>query len=417
MAASEEDRIIVVGAGIVGVSCAVFLQRAGLRVSVLDPRGPGGGASYGNAGVIAVSECVPVGTPGTLMRVPSMLLSRRSPLRIRWRYLPRLAPWLWRFVRSSSPGRVEAAAIALINLLKRAQAAHRFLIQAAGAEALVSDVGWLKVYGTDLGFKKEAASMALMQKLGVKCEHLRQDEIRQLEPALAPIFKHAIYHPECSQIADPKAYVEKLARMFVAAGGEIRDETVIDIDFAGSRARGVITNAGRRAACGIVVAAGAWSRHLAGRLGCRVPLDTERGYHLMLPPPREGSLQRPILLADLSVVLAPMLGGVRLTSSVEFAGLEAPADFRPIRRLLPEISRAVPGIGMSPTSEWLGFRPSMPDSLPVIGRPPGHRNCYLAFGHGHLGLTLGPITGQLIAGLVSEREPDLDLSPFRPDRF
>jgi D-amino-acid dehydrogenase len=407
----------VIGAGIVGVSCGIHLQSRGHHVTLLDPRGLGNGASYGNAAIIANSACLPVATPGTLRRVPSMLLSRDGPLHIRPAYLPTLLPWLVRFVAASRPARVAQISQALWALLRPAVEEHRHVAALAGIGARIRPTGWLKVYESVRAFERAKPDYEAMRQLGVPCDELGPDEIRAREPALAPIFARAVFHPKCHHVGDPHAYTAALGEHLLRGGGLLRKETATGFSFRDGSVAGVTTANGTVAADVVVVACGAWSKTLAGQLGEHVPLDTERGYHAMFSVPDAPRLNSPVHWTDRSVVLSPMPNGLRMTSSVEFGGLHAPADYGHLNRLAADVRRALPSASAEVTSRWLGFRPSMPDSLPVIGATRRHGNCFLAFGHGHLGLTLGPVTGRLVADLVDGRHPGIDVVPYAPERF
>jgi D-amino-acid dehydrogenase len=408
--------IAVIGAGIVGVSAALYLQRDGHAVTLIDRVGPAAGASYGNAGGVVSTDCMPLGMPGVLARVPAMLMDPTGPLVLRWRYLPRIAPWLVRLVLASRPSRVEQIADARRALNAGVETAWRSLAAQAGMADLVRPVGWLEVYETDRGFASTAAERDLMARRGVPFEVLNADELRQLEPSLAPIFKYGLFMADCLFVANPGRAVEGLAADFVARGGRLVTAEVTGFDLAGRPYR-VLTESGPATDAEVIVlTAGAWSRGLARQLGARVPLDTERGYHLMLPPVEPG-LGRPTIHGERSFSLCPMEHGTRLTSQVEFAGLDAPPDYRRVRGLLGAAKRMLPGLEAEERSAWLGFRPSLPDSLPAIGPVPGRPGVYLGFGHGHLGLTQGPVTGRILADLIAGRDPGIDMTPYRPDRW
>ncbi|HJU15067.1 MAG TPA: FAD-dependent oxidoreductase [Stellaceae bacterium] len=407
--------VIVVGAGIVGLCCARFLQRDGHRVTVIDPREPGDGASFGNAGIIATCEVWPLATPGVLSRIPLMLLDPDGPVTVRWRYLPRIAPWLARFVAAARPRRVEAIAAALAALCAGAVPAYDALLRPTGASDLMRRPGWLKVYATARGFAETAAERALLSRHGVRCEILTADEIRQLEPALAPLFGRALFFPDCGLVLNPKRLVTSLAQAFIAEGGLLLRETVSGFALEGGK-KAVLTERSRHPADAIVLAAGAWSRPLAARLGAPVPLDTERGYHLMFDSPA-ATLRRPVLWGEHYFNLVPMEHGLRLASGVEFAGLALPPDYRRVERMARFARIMLPDLPAAPRSRWLGFRPSLPDSLPVLGRSGRHDDVYFAFGHQHLGLTLGAVSGRIIADLVAGRDPGLDLAPYRAERW
>jgi len=407
------DRIAVIGGGIVGVSTAHFLQRDGHSVVLVERGAPGAGTSYGNAGAVAVGGVMPSGTPGLIWRVPKMLLDPCGPLALRWRYLPRIAPWLFAFLRASSPARVEAIARDRAALAAGAEEAWRSLIRGSAVEGLLRPHPWLEVYDSDAGFADSAAERDLMTRLGVPYEVLDADALRQLEPALAPIFRHGFLQGGAF-VANPGRTVEALAARFAAEGGTIVRAEARDLEPASPGWR-IATDDGALRAARVVVAAGAWSHRLLRRLGIAVPLETERGYHAMLAPVTPG-LSHPTYWGERGFVLAPMEQGLRLTTGVELAGLDAPPDFRRLRRMIPLAQRMLPGLRPEPRSLWLGHRPSLPDSKPVIGPLPGHADAYLAFGHGHLGLTLGPVTGRIVADLVAGRAPGIDLRPFRADR-
>jgi D-amino-acid dehydrogenase len=408
--------VAVIGAGIVGVSTALFLQRDGHAVTLIDRVGPAAGASFGNAGGVVSASCAPLGMPGLLRRVPGMLMDPLGPLVLRWHYLPRIAPWLLRLVWASRRSRVEQIADARAALNLGVEDAWRSLAAQAGLAGLLRPVGWLEVYETDAGFADTEAERDLMTRRGVPFEVLTADELRQLEPSLAPIFKHGFFMPDCLFVANPGRAVERLAADFVERGGRLITAEVTGFRLADSPYRVLAETGPAAEADAIVLAAGAWSRGLAKQLGAAVPLDTERGYHLMLPPVEPG-LGRPTIHGEHSFSLCPMEHGTRLTSQVEFAGLEAPPDFRRVRGLLGAAKRMLPGLEIAERSAWLGFRPSLPDSLPVVGPVDGLPDVYLGFGHGHLGMTQGPVTGRILADLVAGRDPGIDLAPYRCDRW
>jgi D-amino-acid dehydrogenase len=409
-------RIAVVGAGIVGVSCALHLQRDGHNVALIDPRAPGTATSFGNAGGIVTGAVVPNSTPALWRDIPRMLFDGDSAVRVRWSYLPRLVPWLVRFLLAGRHSRVATIAEALQPLVSRAYEAHRELIALSGAEELVRPVGWLKVYETEAGFAASRYDRDIMAAHGVRCDVLNADDIRQLEPSLARRYVKGLFQPDSAFVASPYRLVQAHFAQFQRLNGSFTQERVRGLQPIDGRVR-LDCELGFRDYDAVVIAAGAWSRELARQLGDHVLLDTERGYHLNIEPGAAGELRRPVVFPEWGFVLAPMLDGIRLTSGVELAGLNAPPDFSRIRRLLPHAREALPGLSDRITREWLGYRPSTPDSLPVIGPSPHCRAVHYAFGHQHLGLTLGPITGRLIAALLAGREADFSLAPYRPDRF
>jgi D-amino-acid dehydrogenase len=408
--------VAVVGAGIVGVCAALYLQRDGHRVTLIDRQGPGEGASKGNAAVIAAESCVPVATPGILWRVPGMLMDPLGPLAIRWRYLPRLAPWLWEFVKASSPARVEEISGALRPLLTQAVDSYVPLLKNAGIEDMLRRTGWLGVYESERKFAAAQPDLALQRRRGVQMQVLPAEEIRQFEPCLAPIYKHAVYFPENAYVTNNYRLVQALAESLVRGGGAVLKEDVRDFEIGPNGPTHVVTDRTRHAVDAVAITGGAWSKALARRLGHRPLLDTERGYHVMFPNP--GVAPRlPIYSGDYSFAVTPLEHGLRFAGTVELGGLEAPPNYARAQVLVERGRRMFPQLNETGRTEWMGFRPSMPDSVPVISGSDKHRNAVFAFGHGHIGLTLGAVTGRLVADLVAGRDPGLDMRPYRIDRF
>ena len=413
--------IAVIGAGIVGIATALTLQGEGHRVTLIDPRDPGSATSFGNAGVIANSGVTPVAMPGLWRKVPGMLMDPDSYLQVRWSYLPRLFPWLWRFLLASTPGEVERLTAELAPLVLPSFAAHDALLRRYAIDGIVSRVGWLKVY-SQAGFDDHARERDLWRRNGVKFDELNADELRQLEPALSRGFERAIFHPDAAFVSTPLRLSQAYVHAFRAGGGGFSRERVTAIAVGGGGAPEVTTDKSTRRFDRAVIAAGSWSKPLAAMLGARVPLDTERGYHIYLKTGGGARLTRPTLISDHGFVMAPMEDGIRVTSGVEFAGLDAPPDYARVRRVATLAQKALqPGVlagtDGAPEREWLGFRPSLPDSKPVIGPAPASERVLLAFGHGHLGLTLSAITGRCVADLIAGRKPSIPLAPFSATRF
>jgi D-amino-acid dehydrogenase len=408
--------VVVIGAGIVGCSAALWLQRDGHQVTIIDKSGPGEGASKGNASVIATESCIPVAYPGILWDVPKYLSDPLSPLAIRWSYLPKLAPWLWKFVRSSGEANVERISIALRTLLVEALAAHKELAAAAGCRDIIQETGWLGIYESDAKFQASQSDFELQRRRGIKIEILKGEEIRQFEPTLQPIYKHAAYFPENAYVLDNFRLVRTLAEDIARNGGKVVKDEVIDFEIGAGGPTAATGKNGRYACDAVVVTAGAWSRKMSARLGENVPLETERGYHVTLPNQTKRP-RMPLYSGDYSFAITPLDIGLRFAGTVELGGLDLPPS--PARNdvLIKHGRRMFGELDETGRSDWMGFRPSMPDSKPVIDRGRRFRNTFYAFGHGHIGLTLGPITGKLIADLVNERKPGIDLTPFAVDRF
>lgn len=413
---ARHQRVVVIGAGVVGIACALTLRREGHDVVVLDPRLPGEGTSFGNAGIIANCSVDPIGMPGVVRSVPRMLLDPMGPLTVRWQYLPRLAPWLIRFAASSRPARVEAISCALASLVGNAVEAWDDLVRDTRGDRFISSRGWIHGFETEAAFAAVQPVIELRRRRSVRVEILSPQQLHDLEPGIAPIFRHGIHLPDTAFVTSPLGMVRALADAFVAAGGRLAQQRVTGFSTGTSARHQVLTEGDPHACDRIVVAAGAWSRSLAAMLDSRVPLDTERGYHVMLPMP-DRPPTHPISSGERKFIIVPMLDGVRITGGVELAGLDAPANFARIRRMTEHAQRMLPQLDTRIVSEWVGFRPSMPDSLPVIGQAPKHPAALFAFGHGHVGLTAAASTARVIADLVAGRPASIDLRPFRPDRF
>ncbi|MBI1777131.1 MAG: FAD-dependent oxidoreductase [Proteobacteria bacterium] len=407
-------RCVVVGGGIVGICSALTLQRDGHEVIVVDHSGPGEGASKGNAGIFATSHVVPIGTPGILRRVPKMLLDPASPLSIRWSYLPRITPWLVRLIAASTPTRVEAISRALAQLLQRAIAAYAPLLRMAGAEAQVQHRGWLMLFQSHASFAAAEADMELRRRRGVRLEVLDDGMVRQLVPGLRPGELKGVMLPDCRHTVDPYQLTRSLAESFIRQGGQVARTRVEGVEIGPDR-RFLATEQGKLGFEALVVAAGAWSRSLVRNLGDDAPLDTERGYHVMLE--NTVDLRQPLVSADNKFSITPMTDGIRLGGTIEFGGLDAPPNPRRWELMVERARELLPGLKPEKLATWMGFRPSLPDSLPVIGPSPRQPQVFYAFGHGHLGLTLGAVTGQAIADLVNGREPAFDLAPYSISRF
>ncbi|MGG1943857.1 FAD-binding oxidoreductase [Trinickia sp. NRRL B-1857] len=414
----EQKTVVVIGGGIVGLSCAFFARRAGYRVRVIDPDVQDRRASFGNAGILAVCETLPLATPALVRELPSLLLSPDSPLRLRWRYLPALLPWLVRFVRASAPSASLRSTLALNSILTTALDAHLELATACSATQLLVPTGWIKAYQSEQSYLSQSAERSTLADWGVAMRPLGRAELDALAPGFHGVFAKATLFSDCQQVKNPGQYVRRIAQGCAEQGVEFIQDTVRNFRFSGNRVTGAqMTD---RAIDGdvFVIACGAWSKRLAAEIGEKVPLDTERGYHVMLDASDRTLLQSPLFWHEKSVVFSQLDSGLRMTSSVEFAGLNAPPRYRSIDRTLAAAKRLVPTLaGLPVESRWLGFRPSMPDSIPVIGRSTRQSNCFLAFGHGHLGLTLGPQTGRLIAKAIQGAQTEIDLAPFSPSRF
>ncbi len=421
MQGSAGGRVVVIGAGIVGVATALQLRQKGWETIILDRQEPGMACSFGNAGMIANDVVPPVAAPGILAKVPGYLMDGEAPLAMRLRYLPQLLPWLYRFVRASRRETYERNTRALATLLTRTQRAYEPLMAAAGAGDLLRSTGALQVFETVTAFDGARRDADFRRSLGANIEEVAAYEIPQFAKDLAPVFSGALYRPDIAYVRDPLALTTALHSLYLELGGASHRVEVERLEHRIGKRWGVMgrTSEGSDAAFEtetLVVAGGAWSTGLLRGLGLRIPLDTERGYHVMLPHARP-DLRLPVSTAEGAFYLTPMNGGLRLAGTVEMAGLSRPPDPRRPEAILRRARRFLPGLDERDASTWMGFRPSLPDSLPVIGPVTGLPGLFVAFGHGHLGLSLGAITGKLVAQAVSGEAPEVDLAPFRHDRF
>ena len=414
---TEPKKVIVIGAGIVGICAALALQTRGMAVEVLDADAPGCGASFGNAGGIGVTEVVPMAAPGVLRRVPGWLLDPLGPLTIRPAYLPRLVPWLWRFLRCANLEKVHHVAAAMADLLAPTYDDFAPLTRAAGLAGQPARRGAITVYETEAGLRADRLVWRVKADCGIRTRQIGPEEIRDREPALAPHYAAAMLEPDWGLVADPYNVVTALAALFQQRGGALCRGRAVAFDHTDDRPAAVRTEDGERYGFDMaVVAAGAWSQRLSRMLGEPVPLETERGYNTTLPAPGV-TLNNQVIFGTGKFVMTPLEMGLRIGGAAEFAGLDAPANFARSKALLKQAARALPGLRTEGGTEWMGHRPTLPDTLPVIGRSTRHRNIFYAFGHGHLGLTQAPTTGRLIAELAAGETPSIDLTPFQVDRF
>ncbi len=412
--------VVVVGAGVVGLSSALWLQRHGHRVVIIDDNLPLEGSdyrracSYGNAASIALNACLPVAAPGILRRLPRMLADREGPLSIYWRDLPGLLPWLASFVRAGTARSFDRAVGVLGQLIRLAEAGHGPLMAESDAFRLKRTGGVLHLFHSESSFQAALPGVRKRADQGVRFELLDAAAVRDREPHLAPLYARGVHYLDSYTIDDPLAYAVGLGRAFLARNGRFvrgRAENILRRNDGVA----VAVDGTMEAADRVVVAAGAWSARLAAMVGDRIRLDTERGYHVLFPG-GERLLSMPTIYPEHGFYMTPLAEGLRCAGTVELGGLDRP--HRPERcAVIARTSlRLLPGLG-EPAREWLGFRPSMPDSLPVIGPSPRDPRIIYAFGHGHIGLTLAGITGRIVADLVSNRTVPIDIDPLRPDRF
>jgi D-amino-acid dehydrogenase len=410
------QRIAVIGAGVVGLACASQLQVQGHALTLIDPRPPGEYCSFGNAGCFSRASCVPLGLPGTWKRVPGWLLDPQGPLFIPLRYMPRIAPWLWRFQRATSLDTVNRIADALHALLTSSLDRWRPLAERAGVPELVLQHGYSFAYESTRAFDDDALGRSLRAQRGVAIDVLTGGAIRDYEPALSPHVTHLVVLPEQGHCPNPLRLSQALARRLRAGGATVVARAATAFDLVEGRVARVLTDGDPVDVDACVIAAGAHSNALSSQLGADVPLETERGYHATLASPSVVT-RAPIASGEGKYFVTPMEDGLRIAGTVELAGLGAPPDYRRADALLARAQRLLPGLRGARVERWMGHRPSLPDSMPVIGRAPRATNAFLAFGHGHVGLTAAAPTGEIIAQLVAGRPPFMDIAPFAAERF
>lgn len=413
---SEQTTTIVLGAGVVGLSTAVYLRRAGRDVTVIDPLPPGGGASFGNAGMISADTASPIAMPGMLRQVPGWLRDRKGPLVVNRSYVPTVLPWLLRWIREGRMDRVLAISDALRALHKDSFSCWQELVGQRSFGDLVRRSGQVQVWDGEGESAGAAVERRIRERHGIEAQMLGADDLQQMLPGISRAVRRALLVPGNGYTVSPARLLGALADRFLEEGGTIVAERAMKLIPREGGGFTVWTNLSNRPADQVVVAGGAWSKALLDPLGIRVPLETERGYHAMLPSP---SIEPRYTISYKSrgFGVTPMEGGLRAAGTVEFAGLDAPPD-ETRAKVLAEHARALfPGLTHDEPRLWMGFRPSLPDTLPVLGPVPSRPGLHLAFGHGHYGMTAGPPSGRLVAALVAGRTAPIDPAPYGVGRF
>ena len=407
---------VVIGAGIIGASCAWHLQRKGLQVTLIDPVPPGKSCSYGNASCIATSGVVPSSCPGVLRKVPGWMLDPLGPVTIRPADFPALAPWLWKFWRVCNMKKVEEIAAAQALLMHRVLGDFDEILNAVGSSHLKQSPGAIHVYDTEQEYRAYQWQFDLSSRLGFENHRLSPLDLKSMVPALKLENGVALLVPGWHHVVNPARVVASIAEDCIRNGGQWIQDRVTEVGASASSVS-LRTESGKRIeADQLVVAAGAWSNLLAGQLDYKVPLIAERGYHSQISNPGF-ELKHPVMSLSRHFVMTPLEDGLRVAGTAEFAALDAKPDYRRAKVLLTQAAHYLDGLNTEGVTEWMGQRPAMADSLPVISVSPGHPNVFYAFGHGHYGLTQGPTTAGIIADMVTGSEPALDISAFRFDRF
>ena len=407
-------KIGIVGGGIQGISNALFLQKKGFSVTIFDKDEPGSpAASYGNAGHFSPYASVPINRPDVLTDIPAMLFNSSGPLALKWNYVPKMIPWFLRFIRNCSTKRMMHTAKNMHQILDLALPAYDELFDEIELGGLVEKKGILYIWN-DQNLKSRELEINVRNELGVDQQEVTPKEIHDLEPNIKPIYHGGVYYQHGRHARNPKKILLKLFELFLKKGGKFLKTNVQDINF--DEEKPVIkTETERYIFDKIVVACGAFSKRLTDNLDEKIPLDTERGYHVHFKD-CDHLLSRPVIFQNRGFGITPMEQGLRVVGTVEFGGLKNKLSKSRIKNL---INNAKYMLGSLPEheDEWLGFRPSMPDFLPIIGPSKNHKNIFYCFGHHHLGWTLGPISGKIISGMIAEENTNLDLKPYSSLRF
>ncbi len=406
-------KIGIIGAGIQGVCNALFLQKKGFQVTLFDREEPGSAASYGNAGHFSPYASVPLNRPDVIADVPSMLISSRGPLALKWNYVPKMIPWFARFILNCRQEKMMHTAKNMHQILDQSLPAFDELFDEIDLEGLVENNGILYVW-TDQNMKSRELEIRIRDQLGVKQQLVNKKEIHDLEPNLKPFYHGGVFYDYARHARNPRKILIKLFENFVSKGGKFLKLNIQDIDF--DEEKPVLrTETQRFIFDKLVVACGAFSKRLTDKLHENIPLDTERGYHVHFKD-YDHLISRPIVYANRGFGMTPMEQGLRVVGTVEFGGLENSPSKSRIKNLILNAKDMLDGLPEH-KDEWLGFRPTLPDFLPVLGPSKNYKNVFYSFGHHHLGWTLGAISGKIISKMISGENTNLDLQPYSSIRF
>ncbi|MCV2867445.1 FAD-binding oxidoreductase [Defluviimonas sp. WL0002] len=413
---SNSPRTLVVGAGVIGAAIAYELQKRGRSVTLIDRDAPGRGASFGNMASIAVTEFMPASRPSVWRQMPGWMLDPEGPVCVRPSYLPKLVPWFLRFLAASRPAKLRELEAQGAALCKRALGDTQTLLSEIGAAAELTETGCLSLYANEAEFRADRDHIEILERFGFDHEILGGNKLRDLEPELAKGIEKAVLFPDNRSLRDPYAFVLKLVARFCSLGGIVRRAEVTGFE----RGAGIT---GLRLADGemvegqeVVLCAGAFTAKLAKLLGEPIPLETERGYHTQIMAPGI-TLAHSIIWPARAFMVTPTAGGIRVGGTVEMAGLGAAPNYNRAKITVKRAKEALPKLRVEQATEWMGHRPALPDTVPIISASARTKGVYYATGHGHLGLTYAATTARLIGQLIDGERPDLDLSPYRINRF
>ncbi|MDC7713647.1 FAD-binding oxidoreductase [Vogesella sp. LYT5W] len=411
------SRTVVVGAGIVGAAIAFELKRRGKDVVLVDRDTPGRGASFGNMASIAVTEFPPISRPSTWAKIPGWLTDPEGPIRLRPGYAPKLLPWMLRFLAAGRPSKVAELEQAGAVLCRRVYDDLLPMLEALGMSDALSENGCLSLYANDAEYAADLEHIELSNRFGFHTREVGREELRELEPAISSVISKAVLFPTNKFVRDPYQLVLALVATFQQMGGLVRQGAVSDIDTVNGQVRAVVLDNGQRIECSeLVLAAGAYTGRLSALIGENIPMETERGYHTQIMVPGI-ALKHSLIWQAKAFMVTPTAGGIRVGGTVELAGLDAAPDYRRAKVLVKRAQIALPQLQAEGASEWMGHRPALPDTIPVIGPSAKVGGVFYAAGHGHLGLTYSATTARLMADLLTGQTPPVDMTPYRVDRF
>jgi D-amino-acid dehydrogenase len=407
---------VVVGAGIIGTAIAHDLQRRGRKVVLVDRDSPGRGASFGNLASIAVTEFMPASRPSVWRQIPGWMLDPEGPVRVRPSYMPKLIPWFLRFIAASRPMRLRELETQGAALCSRALGDTLDLLRDTGLSDQISQEGCLSLYSDEAEFKADREHIEILERFGFPHEVIGRQAIRALEPELSDKIGLAVLFPQNRSMKDPFKLVLALAERFQALGGRIERGEVVGFTRSDAMREVVLKDGRRLSADEVVIAAGAFSAKLAKDLGEPIPLETERGYHTQIMSPGI-SMKHSIIWPARAFMVTPTAGGIRVGGTVEMAGLDAAPDYRRSKVTVKRAKEALPNLACKDFTEWMGHRPALPDTVPILSASARTKGLFYATGHGHLGLTYAATTARLMGDLVTGAKPPIDLKPYRVNRF
>ena len=407
----------IIGAGIQGVCASIFLQKKGFKITLFDKGDPGNpynSASYGNAGHFSPYASIPLNRPDVLINMPAMLLSTTGPLALKWNYVPKMIPWFLKFIKNCSKKNMMHTTKYMHQILDLALPAYDELFQEVDISGLVESKGII-YFWTEKNLKSRELEINIRNQLGIKQQLLTSQEIHDLEPHIKKIYHGGVLYPNARHTRNPKKILLKLFDLFLKKGGSFKKQNVKTIDFSSNNSPIVKTSSNSYAFDKAILACGAFSKKFTDQVGEKIPLDTERGYHVHFKG-QDHLLSRPVIFLNRGFAITPMEQGLRVVGTVEFGGLNNPPSKKRILNLVNNARYLFPEL-TEHYDEWLGFRPTLPDYLPVIGPSKKCQNLFYSFGHHHLGWTLGAITGKIVAGMIAEENSNLNLEPYSSQRF